>query len=135
MFKSLVVTRSVGTICLFFPLLATSLCAANPDIGVIDNFNAGLNTNWKSEEFKGQTRYSIVELEGDKVLQGKSAGTASALVFKKKYFLQDYPVLSWRWKIEDILRAGDARSKESDDYAARIYVVFPPLVRSDDPEY
>ena len=134
MFKSLAVTGSVVTVCLVLFLLATSVCPAAPETLVIDNFNAGLHPNWKSEEFKGQTRYSIVALEGDKVLKGESAGTASALVFKKKYSLQDYPVLAWRWKVEDILSAGDARSKETDDYAARIYVVFHhwfvPMTRS-----
>jgi hypothetical protein len=37
----------------------------------------------------------------------------------------DYPILTWRWKIEKVISKGDARRKEGDDYAARIYVVFP----------
>jgi hypothetical protein len=108
--------------------------AANAEVVILDNFNAELNPIWRNEEFKGQTRYNLVNLDGDRVLQGESAGTASALVFKTKYRLQDYPVLSWRWKVADILEAGDARSKKTDDYAARVSVVFPhwflPLTRS-----
>ena len=33
--------------------------------------------------------------------------------------------MSWRWKVSDTIRKGDSRSKSGDDYAARVYVVFP----------
>jgi hypothetical protein len=33
--------------------------------------------------------------------------------------------LCWSWKIADTIAHGNERSKEGDDYAARIYVVFP----------
>ena len=42
--------------------------------------------------------------------------------------------MSWRWKVSAINAKGDASHKEGDDYAARIYVVFPhwffPMTRS-----
>lgn len=110
---------------LIFSWPTSRLSAADPAVVVLDDFNAGLDPAWRHEEFKGQNRYSIVELDGDKVLEGESSASASALVLKKKYQLQDYPILAWRWKIADILSDGDARSKSGDDYAARIYVVFP----------
>lgn len=116
--------RNFLSLCLFL-LLATGVCAAPADVQVIDDFNAGINPNWKNNEFKGLTSYSVVAQDGENVLRAQSEATASALVFEKKYSLTDYPILTWRWKIEAILPRGDARSKSGDDYPARIYVVFP----------
>lgn len=101
---------------------------------VIDNFEQGLNNNWQRKEFDGQTRYRVIVKEGATVLHATSDDSASALLFAKEYSLRDYPLLSWRWKIDGIISNGDARDKQRDDYAARIYVVFPhwffPMTRS-----
>ena len=102
-----------------------SVGAADPEVVILDDFNTGLSPHWQQEEFKGQTDYRVVADGEEMVLRGESNGTASALVYPKKFLLQDYPILSWRWKIADVLPKGDARSKSGDDYAARIYVVFP----------
>jgi len=99
--------------------------AAASEVELIDDFNNGLNPHWQNKEFSGLTHYSVVELDGESVLQAKSEAAASALVFEKEYNLNDYAILSWRWKIKDILPKGDARIKSGDDYPARIYVVFP----------
>lgn len=123
--KGTAIATAILVLGLLFFWPPPKVSAADPAVVVIDDFNAGLNPNWRHEEFKGLARYSIIELDGDKVLQGESSASASALVLKKKYRLQDYPILSWRWKVADILSDGDARSKSGDDYAARIYVVFP----------
>lgn len=115
-------------------LLAATAFAASPQSLVIDDFNSGLQPHWEQKRFQGQTQYAVIEQAGEKVLMARSDAAASALVFKKKYSLGDYPILSWRWKVESIIREGDARAKSGDDYAARIYVVFPhwfvPMTRS-----
>jgi hypothetical protein len=58
-------------------------------------------------------------------LKAESRDAASALLYKIEYDLRDYPILSWRWKVVNILEKGDETKKEGDDYAARVYVVFP----------
>ena len=116
----------IRTLAFFLLLFITSGVQAAPlEPLLIDNFNAGLSPNWKHEQFSGMNNYSVVDEGGEKVLRGESHGTASALVYKKEFRLQAYPILSWRWKVDDILADGDARSKNGDDYAARIYIVFP----------
>lgn len=111
-----------------------SVFAATPDVQIIDNFNAGLDEVWEVKEFNGQTEYTVIDLVGEKVLMARSSGTASALIFHEKYSLSDYPILSWRWKVENILDKGDAHTKNGDDYAVRIFVIFPhwffPMTRS-----
>ena len=37
--------------------------------------------------------------------------------------LKETPILHWRWKVEGNLSGLDERTKEGDDYLARIYVV------------
>ncbi|MBW6512887.1 MAG: DUF3047 domain-containing protein [Desulfuromonadaceae bacterium] len=92
---------------------------------VVDDFEHGLNPAWEETRFKGETIYTVVAEGGGKVLRAVSNGTASGLALKKTYRLQDYPLLTWRWKVDNIIRSGDATRQSGDDYAARIYVVFP----------
>jgi hypothetical protein len=50
--------------------------------------------------------------------------SASAITVGFPGTLEKYPILSWEWKINQVLKKGDARKKEGDDYAARIYINF-----------
>lgn len=91
----------------------------------IDNFDQGLSPRWKEKSFKGRTEYTLVR-EGDgQVLQARSRNAASGLIFQQEFDLRHYPRLAWRWKVGNILQKGDERSKAGDDYAARVYVIFP----------
>jgi hypothetical protein len=94
---------------------------------LLDDFERGLDQRWVPKIFQGETEYRVVAegLGGGFCLRADSRGSASGLVLEKEYRLQDLPWLSWRWKVENILPDGNARTKAGDDYAARIYVVFP----------
>ncbi|HAD05097.1 MAG: hypothetical protein A2091_04265 [Desulfuromonadales bacterium GWD2_61_12] len=92
---------------------------------VIDDFETGLAPGWTVKEFKGLTTYAVVADGGGKVLRAESRGTASGLVYAIDYAPADYPVLAWRWKVANIIPQGDETVKSGDDYAARVYVVFP----------
>lgn len=110
-------------------LLACFLLAINaqaqPSEVLIDDFESGLAPGWSVQSFVGFNDYRVVMDGPDDVLQAESQATASSLYFKTNIDLRDYPVLSWRWKIESTVTGGDVRFKTSDDYPARIYVVFP----------
>jgi hypothetical protein len=82
-------------------------------------------SGWTEKSFKDLTQYLIVEEGGQRVLFARSENAASGLIFETDYAPQEFPLLSWRWKISDTIRQGDSRIKAGDDYAARIYVVFP----------
>ncbi|PLX79201.1 MAG: hypothetical protein C0614_08150 [Desulfuromonas sp.] len=92
---------------------------------LIDDFEAGLKPNWKVKSFAGETDYKVVTEQSGKVLRAESRGTASGLVYKIDFNPSDYPLLSWRWKVAGVVAAGDERFKNGDDYAARLYVIFP----------
>jgi DUF3047 family protein len=110
-------------LCLFLSAAAIVAQAATPLR--IDDFEQGLSPRWEKKTFRGETSYSVVADGAGHVLHAQSQGAASGLVFKQEYRLQDYPLLSWRWKIRGIIPGGDESRKSGDDYAARVYVVFP----------
>jgi hypothetical protein len=92
---------------------------------LIDDFETGLRPGWQAKVFKGRTDYRVVGEVTGNVLRAESHGAASALIWKQQVDLQKFPVLSWRWKVRNVLAEGDARTRAGDDYAARVYVIFP----------
>lgn len=111
-------------------LLAILLCTPLPAASQADPIlfgsfaRQGLD-GWKPKSFKGETEYTIAENGGETVLQARSRASASGLVYETSYDPQVYPMLTWRWKIDRVIAKGDSRTKSGDDYAARVYVVFP----------
>ena len=81
--------------------------------------------DWEEEEFEGETRYRVVELDGRRVLEAESVATASSLYLEREIDLTATPVLEWRWRIEKPLSLPDERIKDGDDFAARVYAVAP----------
>lgn len=106
-------------------ILVSTALASGGEVLRIDDFEEGLSPRWEEKSFRGKTSYQVVKEGTGKVLQAQSQGTASGVVFKKEYQLQDYPLLSWRWKVRGIIPKANERTKSGDDYAARVYVVFP----------
>ena len=95
------------------------------EIIVLDSYEQGLSEKWVSKSFKGQTRYEFTEEQGIRCIKATSKASASALYYKIKYDVHKYPIIQWRWKISGTLSKGNALTKEGDDFAARVYVVFP----------
>jgi hypothetical protein len=116
--------RRVFLISLLAILIGVPALSA-PEQILLDDFEQGLSPRWEKKSFSGETSYSVVADGAGKVLYARSQGAASGLIFNKEYRLQDYPFLSWRWKVRGIIPGGDERQKSTDDYAARVYVVFP----------
>lgn len=83
--------------------------------------------NWKPLFFpkiKQHTEYTI-EKEGDRsYLRAESDASASGIIFKKEFNVLEYPKVKWRWKISNIYKKGDEKTKAGDDYPIRIYIIF-----------
>lgn len=92
---------------------------------LIDDFEQGLAPNWEEKVFSGQTSYRVVAEGSGHCLQADSLAAASGLVYPLDLDPLQTPILSWRWKISDTVPGGDARQQATDDYAARVYVIFP----------
>ena len=109
-------------------LLSLALALALPVCAeplVLDWSAPGGTEGWEVEEFEGETRYRVVELDGRRVLQADSASSASSLYLEREIDLTATPILEWSWRVETPLAVADERSKDGDDFAARLYVVAP----------
>jgi len=88
-----------------------------------------LPAGWKPQIFKRRkdarrTSYDVVRDGKSTVVRAESEGAASGLEHEVQVKLEEFPVLRWRWKIDNVVASGDPLRKDKDDYAARVYVTF-----------
>lgn len=77
-------------------------------------------------DIEKHTRYERVELDGRSVLRAESRCSASGLALALEDIdLRATPRLAWRWRVERGLDVPNERTREGDDFAARVYVNFP----------
>ncbi len=93
----------------------------------VSNFEVEGLSGWIPKVFKGETDYQPVKENGRIVVRATSRAAASGLVKKLKFNPAQYRYLRWSWKVENTIPGGNANTKAGDDYAARLYVVFPGL--------
>lgn len=105
-------------------LLLASLPAAAGELQVSNFGSEGLK-GWDIKHFKGATDYRIVQEDGRSVLRAHAKGAASGRIKKLKFNPANYRYLKWSWKIAGTVAGGNEKIKRGDDYAARIYVIFP----------
>lgn len=79
---------------------------------------------WAPKIFSGQSVYRVEEYKGRIALQAVSDKTASGLVLEKRIDLSLTPYLNWSWLVEKQLIGLNERSKQGDDFVARIYLVI-----------
>lgn len=88
---------------------------------------AALPQGWKPLTFKKiakHTEYVLVR-DGDQVVvKATSEASASGLTKEVSINPKDYPMVSWRWKVENLLQRSDVSRKDGDDYPARLYITF-----------
>lgn len=108
--------------------LALTTAGASPQEQVLDDYKNGLAPGWETRSFVGQTYYTVEQNGKQFHIKATSRAAASALFYKIVYDPRERPILRWSWKIERTLAKGDERTKAGDDYAARVYVVFPSIL-------
>lgn len=126
-----IVVGSTG-VCLSLALLAGSLQAESPSnlhVGTFSRAQAGgaYPDSWKPLTFHKideHTEYSLVEDDGTVVVKAVSHGSSSGLTREVAIDPKEYPIVEWRWKIENVLQKSDVTTKQGDDYPARLYITF-----------
>lgn len=85
----------------------------------------GAPAGWALEKKIGAPSLSIAR-EGDHYyLHLRSQGNSSFGVrTSARVNVKDFPILSWRWKVEKMPVGGDVRKKSADDQALQVYVAF-----------
>lgn len=98
------------------------------DVGAFSQDKAGgLPSGWKPLTFRKisrHTEYKLVHEDGQVVVRAVSQDAASGLIHNIRIDPYKYPIISWRWKVANLVEHSDVRRKSGDDYPARIYVVF-----------
>lgn len=83
---------------------------------------------WKKMILNGEVSYALMKYGDEGFVQAFSDKTCSAIYYRVGYNAKKYPFLSWKWQaleFPDLSRAQTV--EEKDDYAARVYVIFPFL--------
>lgn len=119
----------LSTAIFVLPLIARSQSDAVLEVGKFSAAAPGTEfpENWKPLTFpkiKRHTAYTLIR-EGDSVIvKAVSEAASSGLTRDITIDPKEYPIVQWRWKIGNLLRASDVTRKEGDDYPARLYITF-----------
>ena len=106
-------------------LLSASVSLALADEIPVSRFNTEGLAGWETKRFKGMTEYRLLKEDGRSVVKASSHDSASGLIRNIRFQPSKYRYLRWSWKIAGTVKGGDEKSKSGDDYAARVYVIFP----------
>jgi len=83
---------------------------------------------WEEKIFKGKVTYRIDKDNQESFVFGSSEDSASALYYKIKLKIKKRPFISWKWNVQKFPEKASAEKIEDiqqDDFAARVYVIFP----------
>ena len=145
-------TAYVSFIFFTIAVLFSSLASAEEGAGevMVANFSAGDLTGWEEKSFKEHSQYDFVLKRGVskgsapvdgapagsisdqsqnasnpevKVLRARTQGQASGLFKEMQIDLRKTPYLNWSWQVQNLFEGNDEKTKEGDDYPARIYVL------------
>ena len=92
---------------------------------LLDDYKSGLSPKWREKCLAGKTSYEVVQEDGQAYIKATSSSAASALYYKIEYDAKEYPIITWRWKVANVLTKGNALEKKGHDFAARVMVIFP----------
>jgi len=82
---------------------------------------------WKPLTFKKipkPTEYELVLEDGAVVVKATSDAAASGLTKAVNINPAVFPIVHWRWKVQNLLTHSDVTRKSGDDYPARLYITF-----------
>ena len=119
------------TLILLLLLVSKGAIAASDKL-VIGNFSAipqkdKMPEGWKPLIFKKikiHSHYRHVLLDGRGAIEAKSDHGASGLTRKITILPAERPIITWQWKVKNVLQKGDVSKKSGDDYPARVYITF-----------
>lgn len=114
----------------FFAVFAST--NDSPTVLEVARFSTGrpgsiLPDGWKPLTFKKIPKPTVYELVSDGtavVVKATSDAAASGLIKEVAIDPSVFPVVHWRWKVENLLTRSDVTRKSGDDYPARLYITF-----------
>ena len=83
--------------------------------------------NWEPLNFdsiENKTAYFLTRDKDRIIFKAVSNNSASGYIHKVSIDPKKFPILNWKWKIDNLISNADITTKEGDDYPARIYITF-----------
>jgi len=79
---------------------------------------------WTLSALKKPTEYELVSNHGTTVVRASAVASASGLVHPLDLDPRAYPLLNWRWRVDDLIEKADNTRKHTEDSPLRILVSF-----------
>lgn len=81
---------------------------------------------WKHIGYFGKSKNDIsLKKEGDQIIvHMKSINSISSLITYTHFKIEDYPVITWRWKVDRSVGMAIEERRDRNDCAARVRVIF-----------
>jgi hypothetical protein len=81
---------------------------------------------WKvrGDEDEARTIYQVVEEDGNRFLRARAYKQGVQIGLARVFQPKAFPLLRWRWRVEQLPPGADERSKKTNDSAAAVYVIF-----------
>lgn len=106
-------------------VLAAGVSCFAEEYAIDEQFNS--LDDWQPIIFPGIEKHSEYfrrEVEGGSILVATSNGSASGIRYGKEFNVYAYPIVRWRWKVDNVFARGNVEKKSGDDYPLRVYVMF-----------
>lgn len=79
---------------------------------------------WTLSRLKKATQYKLVDESGRTVVKAQADASASGLVHALDVDAKSFPLLTWRWKVTDLIAGADNTQKQAEDSPVRVVVTF-----------
>jgi len=84
---------------------------------------------WELRKRFGYPKGARAEWVMEEGIHAVKLHSKAALTFLEKSVtidIEKFPIVTWKWKVENILRGNDEKTKGGDDHPIRIFFVFEP---------
>ena len=106
--------------------------AESPSVIEVAKFSSGtvgtaMPDGWKPLTFKKiprHTSYEVVRDGGVTIVKAVSEASASGLIKPVLIDPKEFPIVRWRWKVDNVLQQSDVTRREGDDFPVRLYITF-----------
>ena len=88
---------------------------------------AAFPSHWKTRAGIAEASrvYTVVRGDDRQYLHAVADAESVQIGLPVSFHLREYPLLSWRWRVDELPSGADERSASTNDSAAGVYVVFP----------
>ena len=109
-------------------VLASAPAASAAESPIGEDFEHGVPPGWATEGLGPQPDKGKVEdaqeTGGNHFLRISTDGSFYSFGIDTPFDPEQYPVLSWRWRVDRMPQRADISTRSGDDAAARLFVVF-----------